>query len=410
MKRLLFSFVISLLLCVLTIFGQCDTQITKTHQNFIRSYDSESVHDFSSLDSIGIVFHVLSDHSEVTPEIIQHQFELLENSVSPLISLHYKIVYDDLHDVWSNWNGTKYVEKCISYNLTNGVNVFIAPQPGSCGFAYYPDGRVRIIYVNEKCFIEADNTTLIHEFGHYFNLYHTHSSVNGVDELVNRSNCGLGAGDELCDTPADPRINRLVSTDCKYTGDLVDSNGDRYNPDVTNYMSYSRSSCRNTFTSGQFERMKRTLEGVYSFIVNSPLIPPTNMMVDFVIDTSRTDIQLENRRVRLVTGVKNIGGLASSSSSRLGYYASKDSILNLSGNDPDLLISYDNLDEKIRQGQTDSENQSFTFPDNYSYLILYADYRDKIEESDELNNTLSFNLFPSNTSCIPCETLMFLCK
>jgi len=36
---------------------------------------------------------------------------------------------------------------------------------------------------------KAWNESTVHEFGHYFSLYHTHDSVGGK-ELVNGSNCG----------------------------------------------------------------------------------------------------------------------------------------------------------------------------------------------------------------------------
>ncbi|MEO1628264.1 MAG: T9SS type A sorting domain-containing protein, partial [Bacteroidota bacterium] len=72
------------------------------------------------------------------------------------------------------------------------------------------------------------------------------------------------AGDLLCDTPADPYRGDdtpcMASPDgCTYTGMLAngdtirDLNGQLYQPDESNYMSYYN--CRSSFTPGQYDRM-----------------------------------------------------------------------------------------------------------------------------------------------------------
>ena len=68
-----------------------------------------------------------------------------------------------------------------------------------------------------------NGSTIIHEFGHYFSLFHTHGPTNSAitTELVDGSNCTT-SGDELCDTPADPNLSGNV-TNCLYTGGLFDA-------------------------------------------------------------------------------------------------------------------------------------------------------------------------------------------
>ncbi len=150
------------------------------------------------------------------------------------------------------------------YEEQNVVNVFICKEiqisSGStvCGYTYLPPGPDRIFVANH-C---ADNgATLAHEFGHYFSLYHTHGKTNlgTTDELVNGSNCTF-AGDDLCDTPADPNLSGLVSNVCQYTGTLTDSLGQVYSPLVNNIMSYSTSDCRNSFTPQQYNRIAASAE------------------------------------------------------------------------------------------------------------------------------------------------------
>lgn len=100
---------------------------------------------------------------------------------------------------------------------------------------------------------DVDNeTTLAHEFGHFFGLRHTH---HGGGELANGSNCAT-SGDGFCDTPADPTLgSAVVNSSCIYTGNATDSNGDAYAPSTNNLMSYSRKVCRTEFTPQQLARM-----------------------------------------------------------------------------------------------------------------------------------------------------------
>ncbi|TNE57550.1 MAG: hypothetical protein EP344_11050 [Bacteroidetes bacterium] len=82
--------------------------------------------------------------------------------------------------------------------------------------------------------------TFAHELGHFFSLLHTFEG-NGT-ELVDGSNCDT-EGDLICDTPADPYVAgeplaNYVDPDCKFINTQTDANGDYYNPDLGNIMSY----------------------------------------------------------------------------------------------------------------------------------------------------------------------------
>lgn len=103
----------------------------------------------------------------------------------------------------------------------------------------------------------SSEKTLIHELGHFLGLPHTHlgNSETGTDELVNGTNCS-SAGDKFCDTPADPNIFGLVSSNCDYYNSQTDINGQIYTPDVHNHMSYSIHNCRNSFSQEQINHMK----------------------------------------------------------------------------------------------------------------------------------------------------------
>lgn len=144
------------------------------------------------------------------------------------------------------------------HDVGDVINLYIANSISSgqislCGYAYFPPGNDRVM-MSKSCI--NNGSTLPHEMGHYFMLYHTHGTSNNgtTDELVNGKNCHM-AGDRVCDTPADPNISGLVSGSCQYVGRSTDKNGGTYNPDPLNMMSYSTKACRQKFTRGQLKRM-----------------------------------------------------------------------------------------------------------------------------------------------------------
>lgn len=129
---------------------------------------------------------------------------------------------------------------------------------GLCGISSFTSSAVQGIVMANGCTGLSDNhSTVPHEVGHFFDLFHTHETFFG-EECVDGSNCAT-AGDLLCDTPADPELSGKVNGDCEYTGSDQDScNNDPYSPLPRNLMSYSRKECRNAFTSQQLDRARAT--------------------------------------------------------------------------------------------------------------------------------------------------------
>jgi hypothetical protein len=128
--------------------------------------------------------------------------------------------------------------------------------PGVCGFASLGgvtyNGQVGIVISKTLC-----PYTVSHELGHYFSLEHTFETSHGL-ELVNGSNCAT-AGDSICDTPADPYVtgSSYVNSNCTFTFTGKDTNGDYYDPDVSNIMSYYPDICACKFTHQQYEKMAK---------------------------------------------------------------------------------------------------------------------------------------------------------
>ncbi|MEL6926276.1 MAG: zinc-dependent metalloprotease, partial [Bacteroidota bacterium] len=108
-----------------------------------------------------------------------------------------------------------------------------------------------------------DEGIFIHELGHFLGLLHTHERSNG-DELVNGNNCAT-AGDGICDTPADPDLSRHVMVGCQYRGLILDPNGEAYEPSTSNFMSYTRRSCRKDFTRTQYAIIRNFATYFYQF-------------------------------------------------------------------------------------------------------------------------------------------------
>lgn len=152
------------------------------------------------------------------------------------------------------------------FKASKVINVFCVEsiEYGSvAGYTYLPgSGAPEAVFMLRT---HLNQPTFAHEMGHYYGLYHTHGKSNCetlTDELVNGSNCEK-AGDDVCDTPADPNLQGLGcygslvnSSTCTYTGTAKDKNGDLFKPDPKNIMSYAPSRCRTDLTPGQYERIR----------------------------------------------------------------------------------------------------------------------------------------------------------
>lgn len=161
-------------------------------------------------------------------------------------------------NVFYDFDRDLYADSLVTYNIPDVINVYFISKiiNGAsflCGYASFPWNNQEYVVVKNDC--AMNGSTLAHEIGHYLGLYHTHTTINGV-EYADGSNC-VFAGDELCGTPADPTLGSgNVDINCQYTGTSRDGNGDTYTPDPTNIMSYSRKACRTYFSPDQFTRME----------------------------------------------------------------------------------------------------------------------------------------------------------
>ena len=114
----------------------------------------------------------------------------------------------------------------------------------------------------------ANNAVVVHQVGHYLNLWDTYARATNAVGCEN-DNCLLD-GDRVCDTPPD---NFIGYTSCENGNTVNSCNSDANdtspnNPFLSdvediyeNYMDLGNLDCKNTFTPGQKARMRISLLG-----------------------------------------------------------------------------------------------------------------------------------------------------
>ena len=147
--------------------------------------------------------------------------------------------------------------------VPNTINLYftsslVVAGDSYCGLASFSTTSWQgIIVVNGCAGLASNPSTVPHEFGHYFDLYHTHDDAI-EPECADGSNGDTG-GDLVSDTPADPKLSDENTSGCAYIGTEIDPCGDPYMPDTSNMMCYAGKTCRTNFTPGQVARARATL-------------------------------------------------------------------------------------------------------------------------------------------------------
>lgn len=181
----------------------------------------------------------------------------------------------------------------------NAINVFIPANANTGGggigttLGYYSPFKDWLVI--RKNDVGNSETTMTHEFGHFFSLPHpfngwdfepwdvaTHgSTVNQTMapdnftpvELADGSNCG-SAGDFICDTP--PNYNFGFGwSNCNFTTQVKDRNGDVIDPEERLFMSYFLNCSRDAyfFSDDQVSLMQADLQSPQRNYIRSNHIP-----------------------------------------------------------------------------------------------------------------------------------------
>ncbi|MEQ8471591.1 MAG: T9SS type A sorting domain-containing protein [Marinoscillum sp.] len=291
------SFVFLLLLSTTLAFSQsteCGTRITKKQKEILSSFDPSLARSSRQYDAtlrrVGIVAHIIRKDNGVgglTELQLSDAIEVVNDYyASANIQFFVAETNEILSTKYFDFNTADESAMGLKYDVNNVINIYFTNSVGDnqgtyCGYAYFPGGPDRILMDN-SCAING--STLPHEIGHFFTLYHTHGKDNSqlTDELVNGSNCTT-AGDEICDTPADPLLSfNNVNSSCVYTGNAKDANGAAFKPDPRNIMSYARKECRDVFSTEQFSRMDAAYDEFRSYLISKAVVADFDQNVNEV--------------------------------------------------------------------------------------------------------------------------------
>ena len=284
MKKILF---ISVLIFSLNSVAQntndfCGTEVPENYSNImdekrdiIEKYEREYYQlnenrTSTAITNVPVKIHIVTQSSGATNITESNIIAEIEEANSYLINSFLEMnICDDINYIADNnlyAFDTSEQAALYSHNQPDILNIYFVESitsggNGICGYTYLPGSNSQwhdVIVMDNQCTTNASGDTLLHEFGHHWNLIHTHGTTNGTltDELVNGSNCST-AGDRICDTPADPQLNgsNVSNVSCVYTGSDTDAQGQPFDPDTSNIMSYSPQSCTNSLTDGQYARM-----------------------------------------------------------------------------------------------------------------------------------------------------------
>lgn len=253
-------------------FRECGTELTPESIAFMEQWKQQSsrmgiTNAGDVLVTIPIKFHALKNTSGDGGMTESTKNNIIENLNSYYIESN--ILFEHLGEVNeiiddNNYDFDSANEGAVAVpnDIPKTINVYffesiISGGSGLCGYTNFPPSSDRV-FMAYGC---ISGGTFEHEIGHYFTLFHTHGKTNTgtTDELVDQSNC-VNAGDNICDTSADPNLSGNVNSSCAYTGTARDANGDSYTPDPRNFMSYSIGACRDRFSNGQYDRIRQGFE------------------------------------------------------------------------------------------------------------------------------------------------------
>ncbi len=232
----------------------------------IRPGFEEYVSEAKLYESLNILNNAFLD-ADVQFKIVQ-----IDTIESPLT------IEDLKKDSWTNYF------EFSKQDLKDTINLYIfdnnpnlcetTPHSVSCrrtgGFSYVLSDITNNIVLTK--FEVGDQKVIVHEFGHFFGLYHTFEQKYGRESAS--SDLCEKAGDKICDTPADPGTAYEVYvnyTRCEMEG-FFDSDSIEYRPMINNFMSYYKP-C--------YMKPYRFSEGQFDVIYNAS---KSDIRKDFIID------------------------------------------------------------------------------------------------------------------------------
>lgn len=251
----------------------------------------------ASIVEVGIAVHIVRDNSGngVSENLLPTMLSNLNNAFAAA-KIHFFIVSKDyivgsrFAESGPSTDPVEQDELCRVNTVGNAINLYFVKNPAFHGSATFtPLFAHQVARYDEGIIILNDviaTAVLPHEFGHYFDLFHTHettvwtlddqSTIGGI-ENPNGSN-GSTTGDLIGQTLAEPSKRPVTMNLANFGADgtylglpEVSIGGTTYPYDSAglssinghNFMSYNMdvySNYRNTFTSEQAQRLRDTYE------------------------------------------------------------------------------------------------------------------------------------------------------
>ncbi|HRI20858.1 MAG TPA: M43 family zinc metalloprotease, partial [Panacibacter sp.] len=169
----------------------------------------------------------------------------------------------------SRWPSTDYINIWIVNRINGNAN-----YPG--GYAYFPEYNTAFTdgLVLQASVVNATNKTIVHEMGHYFNLYHTF--YDGANETTcAANNVCTEDGDKICDTEV--HLNVPCSTaknSCNNNSPFIVADAAKNYTVLNNFMGYT--DCQWMFTEGQKTRARAALFSFRYGLVTSNALTVSN--------------------------------------------------------------------------------------------------------------------------------------
>lgn len=303
-------FILGGLLITASLFLHAQTPVCGSDFSLLSEKEQKAALDFYSrdlppiskdnaLDSVAITAHIVrsvaADFDDLTQEDIDAEIEKANKAYSEAGIVFFlcgspryikgKTIYD--FNSGDQLNSQNYIPNTVNVYFVEDLQV--NADVGLCGYAQFPwvgDVKLRYIMMNQAC--STNGSTLAHELGHFYGLFHTHETFRGR-EYVDGSNCQT-AGDQICDTPADPNLSLPnAMAGCAYVGRYTDPKGASYEPHISNLMAYSPSACRHYFSDGQKRVMRAINENENAYLTSRCDFYP-----DFGAETKLKDLTIRS--------------------------------------------------------------------------------------------------------------------
>lgn len=286
----------------------CDTRFSAENQDYLKSLKPQIKKFEKQFSSLNSTFSKSSNKPLKNSTPVKAHIIRSSNGKGGLCLSDLNDIIDNLNDAFSDAYLEFYLSDTVNYidddalchfnreneseltdtnNVSGVINIYFtdyienASKNSICGYTNTV-GRSDVILMKNDC--AKNGSSLAHEIGHLFSLMHTHGPDGNelTTELVDGSNCDTN-GDGICDTPADPKINsKSVDNFCAFTEIILDANGDRFQPDAQNIMSYSKKACRSHFSQQQLARMFAFYKSAKNYYSSS------SFNADFTTDVNQT--------------------------------------------------------------------------------------------------------------------------